>query len=80
MASTNRAKATGKIQDDDSVRVVSIPVEDAASHDLIKQIHAHLVAMEKGGYCVVDIGPINDLRGATRQIIIAGMKNPDCSP
>ncbi|HET6881888.1 MAG TPA: hypothetical protein VFI31_17110 [Pirellulales bacterium] len=79
-ATAKRSKAADRPQTDDSVRVESILVEDVGSHELVGEIHARLVIMEKAGYEIIDMSAINDLHnGGTKQIIIAGIKRPDCS-
>jgi hypothetical protein len=71
-----RAKAAHKTLTDESVRVESIPIEDAGSHELVREIHHRLVALEKDGYELIEMAAINDPRsGGTKQIIIAGIKD-----
>ncbi|HWB14585.1 MAG TPA: hypothetical protein VG826_35500 [Pirellulales bacterium] len=72
--SAKRPKSAGKLLTSDTVGVESIPVEDAGSPDLINQIQDRLVAMEKAGYKPMEVFPVNDLRGATRQIIVYGKR------
>lgn len=61
-------------QADDSVRVDSIPIEDAGSQELAKDIHDRLVAMQDEGYEMIDVFPVNDWHGVTKQIIITGTR------
>lgn len=73
--SAKRSKSADKPLSDDSVRVEYIDVDDASSHELAKTIHSHLVSMEKWGPDFLEVFPVNDLNGATKQIIVCGVRD-----